>query len=227
MAKHKNKPAKRSETEMEFLRDVPTEIQAILTWFHGGAKRNGISKQTEDYAGGLLASIYNDGALFPISENPAWLLAMVLTEHERNPRQPIGWLNLALVLRKMALIETSAPESLRNKWLHRAVQSFDRSLNLEPQNVRAWTGRGFVFHQLGRHEEEFRCYRRALDIDSSSVDLWLLYVNALRVAGREEEASAHLEEAYHAYLLAGRPQEHREIFKNFGPPVSVDVTEIQ
>jgi Tfp pilus assembly protein PilF len=127
----------------------------------------------------------------------------------------------------MALYETSAPESLRNEWLNRAVQSFDKSLRLEPNNVRAWTGRGSVFHQLVRHEEESRCYRRALNIDSSSVDLWLLYVNALRVAGREDEAAAHLEEAYHAYLLAGQPKEHREIFEKFGPAVSADPTQIQ
>ena len=127
----------------------------------------------------------------------------------------------------MALYETSAPESLKNKWLHLAVQSFDQSLKLEPNNVGAWTGRGFLFHHLGRYEEEIRCYRRALDIDSSNVELWLVYVNALRAAGKEDEAGAHLEEAYHAYLLAGQPQELREIFERFGPPVSADLTKIQ
>jgi len=225
MAKHKSKRAKRSE--MEFLGDAPSEIQAILACFRDGIARRPVSNEMENYAGGFLASLYEDGALFPLSKNPAWLLAMVLTEHRRNPGQPIGWLNLGLALRRMALHETSAPESLKNKWLNHAVESFDESLKLEPNNVRAWTGRGYVFHQLGGHEEECKCYRRALDIDSSSVDLWLVYINALRATGREDEAAAHLEEAYRAYLLAGRPQEHWEIFKNFGPTVSVDVTQIQ
>jgi tetratricopeptide (TPR) repeat protein len=225
MAKDKEQLSKVSEGE--FLRDAPSKIRAILAWFHDGAKHERVSKEVEDYARGFLAGIHEDGALFPVSKKPAWLLAMVLTQHRRNPSQPIGWLNLGLALRRMALYETSAPESLRNKWLDLALQSPDESLRLEPDNVRAWTGRGFVFHQLGRYEEEIRCYRRALDIDSSNVELWLVYVNALRVAGREDEAAAHLEEAYHGYLPAGQPQELREIFEKFGPAVSADLTKIQ
>lgn len=225
MAKRKENLAKASEGE--FLRDAPSKIRAIVALFQDGAEHKRVSKEMEDYAGGFLAGIHEDGALFPLSKKPAWLLAMVLTQHFRNPGQPIGWLNLGLALRRMALSETSAPESLRNKWLDLAVQSLDRSLKLEPKNVRAWTGRGLVFHMLGRHEDEIGCYRRGLDIDSSGVGLWLLYVNALRAAGREDEAAAHLEEAYHAYLLAGQPQQLREIFEKFGPPVSADVTKIQ
>ena len=225
VAKRKEKLAKASE--WEFLRDAPAQIQAILAWFHDGAEHERVSKEMEDYAGGFLAGIHEDGGLFPVSENAAWLLAMVLTQHHRNPGQPIGWLNLGLALRRMALYETSAPESLKNTWLDLAVQSLDESLRLEPDNVRAWTGRGYVFHQLGGREEESSSYRHALDIDSSSVDLWLLYVNALRAAGREDEAAAHLEEAYHAYLLAGQPKEHREIFENFGPSVRPDLTKVQ
>src|SRR6516164_506728 len=148
-----------------------------------------------------------------MSKNAAWLLAMVLTQHQRNPTQPIAWLNLGLALRRMALYRTSDPESLKSKWIDRALQSLDRSLELEPKNVRAWTGRGLVFLQLGRHQEEAQCYRHSLDIDSSDPGLWVLYVNALQNAGKEEEAAANLDEAYHAYLLAGRPKGLQEIFK--------------
>jgi tetratricopeptide (TPR) repeat protein len=225
MAKQKEKLSKLSE--WEFLQDAPSEIQGILAWFHDGAERRGISKEMAEYAGGFLAGIYEDGALFPISKNAAWLLAMVLTQHHRNPSQPIGWLNLGLALRRMALYEQSAPEGLKNKWLERALQSLDKSLKLEPKNVRAWKGRGLVFLVLGRHEEEAGCYRRALDMDSSSLDLWLLYVNALQAAGREDEAAAHLDDAYHAYLLAGQPKELQEIFEKFGPSERADPTKIQ
>ncbi len=225
MAKRKENFAKASEGE--FLRDAPSKIQAILALFQDDARCERVSKEMEDYAGGFLAAIHDDGALFPIAKNPVWLLAMILTEHQRNPSQPIGWLNLGLALRRMALSETSAPESLKNKWLDLAMRSFDQSLKLEPKNVRAWTGRGLVFLQLGRHEEESECFRRSLDMDSSDPGLWLLYVNALRAAGREDEAAAHLEKAYHAYLLAGQPQELREIFEKFGPPVSADLAKLQ
>jgi hypothetical protein len=61
-------------------------------------------------------------------------------------------------------------------------------------------------------------------MDSSDPGLWLLYVNALRAAGKEDEAAASLDEAYHAYLLAGQPKELQEIFEKFGPNVPADLT---
>jgi len=225
MANHDEKVT--TESESEFLRDVPSQIEAILAWFKAGAEIGHVSQEMEHYAGGFLAGIYEDGALFPMAKNAAWLLAMVLTQHQRDSRQPIAWLNLGLALRRMALYETSAPESLRNKWLDHAVQSLDQSLKLEPENVRAWKGRGLVLLVLGRHEEEAECYRRALDITPASLDLWLLYVNALQSAGREDEAAAHLDVAYHAYLLAGQPKELKEIFEKFGPSAPADLTKIQ
>ena len=225
--KRKKKASKLLQSESEFLRDVPPEIQAILTWFHDGAERARLSDEMEHFAGGFLAALYDDGALFPMSKKAAWLLAMVLTQHQRNPTQPIAWLNLGLALRRMALYRTGDPESLKSRWFDRALQSLDRSLELEPENVRAWTGRGLVFLQLGRHEEEAQCYRRSLDLDSSDPGLWLLYVNALRAAGKEDEAAANLDGAYHAYVLAGQPKELQEIFEKFGPNVLADLPRIQ
>jgi tetratricopeptide (TPR) repeat protein len=224
--KRKKEATKVLQSESEFLRDAPSEIQAVLAWFHDGAQRARLSDEMEHFAGGFLAALYDDGALFPMSKNAAWLLAMVLTQHQRNPTQPIAWLNLGLALRRMALYRTSDPESLKSKWIDRALQSLDRSLELEPKNVRAWTGRGLVFLQLGRHEEEAQCYRRSLDMDSSDPGLWLLYVNALQSAGKEDEAAANLDRAYQAYLLAGEPEELQEIFGKFGPGVQADLTQI-
>jgi hypothetical protein len=104
MMKRKKKATKLLRSESEFLRDAPSEIQAILAWFHDGAERARLSDDMEHFAGGFLAALYDDGALFPMSKNAAWLLAMVLTQHQRNPTQPIAWLNLGLALRRMALL---------------------------------------------------------------------------------------------------------------------------
>ena len=51
-------------------------------------------------------------------------------------------------------------------------------------------------------------------MDSSDPGLWLLYVNALRAAGKEDDAVANLDRAYQAYLLAGQPEELQ------GPPAA-------
>src|SRR6516225_1131810 len=109
----RKKATKLLQIESEFLRDAPSEIQAILAWFHEGAERARLSDQMEHFAGGFLAALYDDGALFPMSKNAAWLLAMVLTQHQRNPTQPIAWLNLGLALRRMVLYRSSDPESLK------------------------------------------------------------------------------------------------------------------
>jgi hypothetical protein len=64
-------------------------------------------------------------------------------------------------------------------------------------------------------------------MDSSDPGLWLLNVNALQGAGKEDEAAAHLDEAYHAYLLAGRPKELQEIFGKVDADLPADLTKIQ
>jgi hypothetical protein len=74
MMKRKKKATKLLQSESEFLRDAPSEIQAILAWFDDGAERACLSDEMEHFAGGFLASLYDDGALFPMSKNAAWLL---------------------------------------------------------------------------------------------------------------------------------------------------------
>ena len=61
----KKKVTKLLQSESEFLGDAPSEIQAILAWFHDGAERARLSDDMEHFAGGFLAALYDDGALFP------------------------------------------------------------------------------------------------------------------------------------------------------------------
>lgn len=207
------------EENQDFLGEVPSEVKAIAKWFNEGGQVEDVTAEMEEFARGFLVALNADDALFPVSGKATWLLGALLTQHQRNPSQPIAWLNLGLALRRMALHSRSASAGLKNQLLDRSLESLDRSLELEPTNPRAWRGRGLIFHMRAQYEEEANCYRRALDIDSSDPHLWLLYLHALRAAGKDDEAEATIEPAYHAFLLAGQPEDLRDVFEGVGPPV--------
>jgi len=65
---------------------------------------------------------------------------------------------------------------------------------------------------LGTYEKELECCLQALNSDKSDPKLWLLYGFALKSAGREDEALSAMNDAYDAYIRAGRPEELKEIF---------------
>jgi len=53
---------------------------------------------------------------------------------------------------------------------------------------------------------------QALDADTSDPNLWLFYAFALGAAGREAKALSVVEDAYNAYLRAGRPEGLQYLF---------------
>lgn len=213
-----------NEKTQNFFREAPSEIKAIVRWFNNGGQAQDVTAEMEEFARGFLVALNADDAPFPVTENAAWILGALLTHPQRNPDQPIAWLNLGLALRRMALHSTSGSAAMKERLLNRSLESLDRSLELEPTNPRAWRGRGLVFHMRAQYEEEAKCYRRALDIDSSDPHLWLLYVNALRAAGKDDVAGASIEPAYHAFLLAGQPEDLRDVFEGVGTPVRDSTT---
>ena len=116
----------------------------------------------------------------------------------------------------MALYRTQDSEQVNQRRLYCALEAFERSLQLEPdnngKNIRAWTGEAFAYHQLGLYEDEIRCCSRALDAGRSDPWLWLFYAYALEAAGRKREALSIMDDAYEAYLMAGEPAELRDVF---------------
>jgi hypothetical protein len=70
----------------------------------------------------------------------------------------------------------------------------------------------FVYHVRGLNGKEFECRSQALTANRSDPKLWLLYGFALKSAGGEDEALSIMNDAYDAYLRAGKPEERREAF---------------
>jgi len=102
---------------------------------------------------------------------------MVLLHHEENPGNATAWLNLGLALRRMALYRARDSGAVNKGRLQYALESFQRALELEPENrpknIRAWIGRAFTYHQLGRFEDELNCCHEAVELDRSDPALWL------------------------------------------------------
>ena len=128
----------------------------------------------------------------------------------------------------MALYQVQDADHKNQRLLETALESFDRSLQLEPdnagKNIRAFIGKALTYHQMGLFEDEVRCCLQALDADRSDPSLWLFYAFALNAAGREAKALSVIEDAYDAYVKAGEPEGLRHIFADIAPGrPSVDV----
>jgi tetratricopeptide (TPR) repeat protein len=171
-----------------------------------------------EFAGRFLGGMYEDGAVLPtnVAASAPEVLAFALLQHRTSPLSAGAWLNLGFAIRRVALCRANDPEEMNRARLQSAVQAFDRALQLEPENngknTRAWTGMSFAYHMLAMYEKEVECCARALESDRSDPKLWLLYGFALKSAGREDEALSTMNDAYDAYIRAGRPEELKEAF---------------
>jgi tetratricopeptide (TPR) repeat protein len=205
-----------------FLANPPREISLLLKWFQAGARSEECSKELEEFACGFLGALAQDQALIPpMNVHPPKLLAWVLTHHLRNPEHCGAWLNLGWSLRLMA---ASDSEPLASTKLQKALECFDRSLALGQSEraviIRAWAGKAFTNAQLRRFEEGVQCSHEALELDHSDPNLWLLHSSLLGMAGRKEEALELIDEAYRAYVMAGRPEGLRYLFDDVVPPIN-------
>jgi tetratricopeptide (TPR) repeat protein len=207
-----------TDAENQFLENMPGEIKEVLRWHADAQSRGQASQSIADFAGRFLGGMYEDGAVLPTNHSASApeVLALVLLQHRSNPRSTGAWLNLGFALRRGALYRTQDPEETNRARLQSAVQAFDRALELDSdnngKNIRAWTGMSLAYHMLDMYEKELECCARALESDRSDPKLWLLYSFALKSAGREDEALSTMNDAYEAYIRAGKPDELREVF---------------
>ena len=71
-----------------------------------------------------------------------------------------------------------------------AVTSYDRALQINPNNYQSWSNRGNVLSELGRKEEAITSYDCALQINPDYYIAWFNRGNVLSELGRKEEAIA-------------------------------------
>ncbi|WP_353571073.1 tetratricopeptide repeat protein [Candidatus Albibeggiatoa sp. nov. BB20] len=76
-----------------------------------------------------------------------------------------------------------------------AIVSYDKALNIKPDNYKAWNNRGNALGQLGRNEEAIASYDKALNIKPDKHEAWYNRGNALGQLGRNEESIASYDKA--------------------------------
>jgi tetratricopeptide (TPR) repeat protein len=212
-----------TDADNQFLEHMPGEIKEVLHWYADGQSRVPASESMTEFAGRFLGGMYEDGAVVPtnLSASAPELLALTILEHRASPLSTGAWLNLGFALRRVALYRPQDAQEINRPRLQSAVQAFDRALQIDPdnngKNIRAWTGMSFACHMLAMYEKELECCAQALESDRSDPKLWLLYSFALKSAGREEEALSTMNDAYDAYIRAGKPDELREVFADVQP----------
>ena len=212
-----------TDAEIQFLENMPGEIKEVLHRYADGPSRVPASESMTGFAGQFLGGMCEDGAVVPtnLSASAPEVLALTLVQHRTSPLSTGAWLNLGFALRRAALYRTEDADDLNRARLQAAVQAFDRSLKLDPdntgKNVRAWIGKSFTYNMLGLHDQELECCAQALAADKSDPKLWLLYGFALRSAGRKDEALSAMNDAHDAYIKAGRPEELRGVFADIQP----------
>ncbi len=205
--------------ESKFLSDVPPEIAELLEWYATRAVRGDAAPKLTEFAAKFVGWLIEDHAVIPkLAVSAPEILALTLLHHQRNPANAGAWLNLGLALRRMGLCQAQVhdAEEQGQRLFRRALESFERSLQSEPENngknIRAWIGQALTYHQMGLYGDEVRCCLQALDADRSDPSLWMFYAFALGAAGKEAKALSVIDDAYEAYVSAGEPEGLRYLF---------------
>ena len=81
------------------------------------------------------------------------------------------------------------------KEYEQAIASYDRALEIQPDDHQAWCNRGNALDDLGRFEEAIASFDRALEIKPDDPEAWYNRGNALKNLGRLEEAIASYDQA--------------------------------
>ncbi len=76
-----------------------------------------------------------------------------------------------------------------------AIASYDKTLEIKPDDHKAWYNRGLSLFNLGRYEEAIASYDKALEVKPDYHEAWTNRGNSLANLGRYEEALASSDKA--------------------------------
>jgi CheY-like chemotaxis protein len=80
-----------------------------------------------------------------------------------------------------------------------ALQSFDRVLEIEPDHVGAWNGRGICLKELGRYEEAIQCFNKVISINPGDEEVYYNRGEAQEKLGKSNGDLKLFEEAIKSF----------------------------
>jgi tetratricopeptide (TPR) repeat protein len=122
-----------------------------------------------------------------------------------------------------------ADEAFRTADYHKAISLYFDFLGQFPDDFRAWLNLGIALGRIGKPQESVKCFDRAIEMDSGSVEAWYnlgLALHALGRAGDElrcYDRALRLKPWYQlavlrkveALRLLGREDEANALFREF------------
>jgi tetratricopeptide (TPR) repeat protein len=102
-----------------------------------------------------------------------------------------------------------------------AIKWYDKSIELDPNNVIAWYNKGSVLDSLGKHEEAIEHYDKAIEINPNYADVWNNKGLALYHLGKYKEAIKYYDKAIEIDPNMKLTQENRDLaYKQLGNPTN-------
>lgn len=77
----------------------------------------------------------------------------------------------------------------------KALENFNKSVGLEPDNAKIWFARGVTLYNLKRYDESLESLNTALAIDPDYGAAWFLKGDIFRITGRVNESEECLAKA--------------------------------
>ncbi len=77
----------------------------------------------------------------------------------------------------------------------KAIENYDRALELDPKYLDAWYNKGLALSNLKKYEEALTCYDRALELDPKYLEAWNNKGQLLKQLGRKDEAEKCFQKA--------------------------------
>jgi len=93
---------------------------------------------------------------------------------KRKPKEPSLWLILGIIYYKKDRIE-------------KALECFDKAIQIDSENVHAWCSRGTALQRLGKHEEAFETFETARKFAECPI-IFRYEAYSMAVLGKTEEA---------------------------------------
>ncbi len=104
---------------------------------------------------------------------------------------------ISLFIKLGYLQNMSNPDDLRR--LEETLACYDKAIEINPKDEKAWVDKGSALDDLGRYEEALACYDKAIEINPKDVTVWNFKSWVLDSLGRDEEASACRDKALNLF----------------------------
>lgn len=109
---------------------------------------------------------------------------------------------IALFIKSGYLQNLNKPDDLGQ--LKEVIACYEKAIEINPKNVKAWVDKGIALEDLGRDEEALACYDKAIEINPNDEYAWNLKCWIFDALGRDDEASAcrdKIQNLFHASVM--------------------------